>query len=451
MNSFWEHIRAPTSSHRDETEKGILGCIINNQQEVSISEVNISLFANPINKQIFQAIQELHNEGKDYWVVSIRDVLVSKWLFGWSIDNNTILELSLNAIKPYEFESSIKVLRWLERKLEVERLVEKVQMDSEKSSSSLMKYAEELISIASVWGDKSHSISQEDVECLYKEIGEKVGKDLFGYSWWENFPFLDKNTRWIQSWVTYRVGAASNVGKTQFMYNVINSLMKQNAKVAFFTLENRKNTTLTYILSNYQRISSKEIESWEQPWEYDYLVSLKDKLFIIEDLYDIDSIFTKTLEIKPDVVILDYIWLTEIRKTPEEAKYTEYAKKVQQFVKRSWVAWIDLSNLPRDLQSAENIRISPQYYGSTFLRNNTDVGLHLYYNKELYERKEAVMSLAEPWSPATLAWKDKQFINMFISKNRLWTVWLEQTYKVDFSRGGMFLELSQRDKETLLS
>ncbi len=776
-------------NHSDWVEKSLIGWVLYNPEWCDVNELDVNLFMNPTNLQVLKSLKEISSQGWVPSIISLKDKLVEKDLFWeWKIDTTSLIDYVNSACKDYEFMSVINVLKWLNRKVEVEKVVEKIQIDTERSSSSLISYAEELIRIASVWGDKSSSVDKSDVEALYTEISEKVGKDLFGYSWWENLKFLDKNTRWIQKGITYRIGGASNVGKamplyekvltpkwfieiwklsvwdevinsdwwishvswvfpqwkkhvyrfhfndktsvdscenhlwkvysndwrwkskvlevksiikawiknksnkwnrfsipipkpiefnsareleihpyvlwiiisewniwnshiqitnnnqlvkdrvssllvewdristyssssitywivwhntfksldkywlklhrsyekfipkdylfssiesrkqllewlidwdwwvddssyvyatssyqlsldveflarslwwlasttkriptfsykwekkkwkvsynvrislpfklncsvdyknniadrkrklmkklvdatyvweldcvcisvtsndklyvtswfvlthnTQMMYNVINSLMKQNAKVAFFTLENRKSMTLMYILSNYQRISSKLIEQGESSWDYDYLVWLKDKLFIIESLYDIDSIFTKCLEIKPDVVILDYIWLVEIRRVQEEAKYTEYAKRVQQFVKRTWISWIDLSNLPRDLQSAENIRASPQFYWSTFLRNNTDVGIHLYYNKELYEHREAVMELAEPDSPATLAWKDKQFINLFLSKNRIWPVWLEQIYKVDFSKWALYLELSRQDRDLILN
>lgn len=438
-------------AHREDTEKSVLGSIIMYWDDVQIEDCNDNIFSNHTYLAIFKIIKELKKEWLATGMLNVRDVLVSRWLFGdWMVDNAMLIDITSSALQPYEFTQWTWVLKGLERRREIQEIVEKIQMDTEKSSSSLLGYAEELIRVASVGWDKTHSVSSDDVDKLYEEICDKMGKELFGYSWWDNLKFLDKSTRWIQWGVTYRIWAASNVGKSQMMYNVINSLMKQGAKVAFFTLENRKSVTLTYVLANYQRTSSRLIESGEMDWQYEYLVSLKDKLYIVEDLYDIDSIFTKTLEIKPDVVILDYIWLTEIKKVWEEAKYAEYAKKVQQFVKRSWVAWIDLSNLPRDLQSAENIRTSPQFYWSTFLRNNTDVGIHLYYNKELYEQREAVMEMAEPDSQSTLIWKDKQFINLFISKNRLGTVWLEQTFKVDFSKWGLFLELPQQEKNLLL-
>jgi hypothetical protein len=97
------------------------------------------------------------------------------------------------------------------------------------------------------------------------------------------------------------------------------------------------------------------------------------------------------MEFNPDVVILDYIGLMSIKGFTEEQKYTEYAIQVQRFVKATQVSWIDLSNLPTQLQSADDIKLNPQFFGSTFLRNNTDVGIHILPDKEYYNLREKVL------------------------------------------------------------
>jgi hypothetical protein len=68
------------------------------------------------------------------------------------------------------------------------------------------------------------------------------------------------------------------------------------------------------------------------------------------------------MEIQPDVVILDYIGLISCKGVTEEAKFTQYAIEVQRFVKASQVGWIDLSNLPTNLQQSEDIKNNPQFF-----------------------------------------------------------------------------------------
>ena len=59
---------------------------------------------------------------------------------------------------------------------------------------------------------------------------------------------------------------------------------------------------------------------------------------------------------KPDVVILDYIGLVNIKGTDEKSLYNRYADEVKEFVqKNKHLAWIDLSNLNKD-DDEERIR-----------------------------------------------------------------------------------------------
>ena len=91
------------------------------------------------------------------------------------------------------------------------------------------------------------------------------------------------------------------------IYSVINSLVQQKAKVAFFTLENSFSTTGINILSNKQGTNSRNIENGTFEADIDYLDKNRDNLFVIDDRYELSSILAKILELKPDVVVLDFV------------------------------------------------------------------------------------------------------------------------------------------------
>ncbi len=124
----------------------------------------------------------------------------------------------------------------------------------------------------------------------------------------------------------------------------------------FLTLENEVQTTLGYLMSNHQKNSMNSIMRGDSPPDFDYLSSINERLSIVDNSFYMNDIFSMVMEFKPDVVILDYIGLMSIKGFTEEAKYTEYAIQVQRFVKQMQVAWIDLSNLPTQLQQSEDIR-----------------------------------------------------------------------------------------------
>ena len=135
--------------------------------------------------------------------------------------------------------------------------------------------------------DKGSRTIDEDIFSYQEWLLERQGKSVFGYSWGESLKWLDESTDGIQRKKTYRIGANSNVGKTQLVYNIIVSLLKQGARVAFFTLENERVTTLNYILANLQGENSRDLVRGDVKADIDMLVPYLNLLTIIDDTNDI--------------------------------------------------------------------------------------------------------------------------------------------------------------------
>lgn len=398
-------------------------------------------------RNVFKAIVETYDEGywrdltqivkkaKEYWVEQ-KEVL--ELMSGWV----TSISLNPNYITRYkEFLSKKRVLKISNDLM--------LKACSTLSTGDILKSTNDLIETISE-SNSSYSIG-DNVENLLTYIDDRKWKDLFGYSFWEEFSFLDKATRWIQAGRTYRIGAPSNMGKTQMIYWIINNLISQWAKVAFFSLENDKDMTLSNLLANRQKINSWDLESWKKDVDMQKLGEMDWKLFVIDDTHEISEIFSKVLAIKPDVVILDYIGLITINKYWESELFTEYAKRVQQFVKKTRVGWIDLSNLPIGVDDDEIIARG-QFYGSSYLRNNADVGIHLLKYKEFYEYKTSVEATPEHRnrlqndSSYRMNWISKKGIKVAITKNRIWPAGLEEPYIVNFAQWGRFAALTEAQK-----
>lgn len=438
-------------------EKSYIWCMLVWGATLERNDIRISVdeIYDPMLGKVFEAIKAIYDEGWHPDLVQVANWLQNKWWWAPKVSgmNNIYLsdiccwDFSYHNLRKYE--SLVK--EW-SRKIRAQKIVDKVLDDTERSASSLLKYWQELIEIATNsmgnwarWFDIAHA------HWLANKIAELDGKDLHGYSFGSEFKFLDFNTKWIQKGKSYRIGAPSNTWKTQFAYSIINNLIAQWARVMFLTLENETQTTLGYLMSQYQGYSMDSILKWESTWDFDYLVSIKDKLAIVEDSFYLWDIFSRIMEFKPDVVILDYIGLASIKGFTEEQKYTEYAIQVQRFVKQMQVAWIDLSNLPTSLQQADEIRMNPQFYGSTFLRNNTDVWIHIMPWKKFYEVREAVMT----WDIYNIESKNKMrklsWITLVLSKNRLWPHSIYANYIIDFTKWAKFEEYSQEEFARLSS
>lgn len=445
------------SAQSISAERAYIGCLITawtilertdirvNPQELYTVELGI----------ILQAIIDLRDEGTQADLITLAQKLTDKGQFYPKlpqIDNKFLCDLmnwdfSYANLRKYE-----SIVKENSLKISTQKIVDKIMSDSERSAANILKYWQELIELSTNgMGNGARGFDMSHAHGLADKIAELDWKELYWYSFGNEFKFLDLATKWVQKGKTYRVWAPSNTGKTQFMYSVINNLLEQWAKVMFFTLENEIETTLGYLMSNRQRASMDSIIRGHVDADFDYLQSINNNLSIIDSSFYLSDIFTKIMEFHPDVVILDYIWLMSIRGFTEEAKYTEYAIQVQRFVKQVQIAWIDLSNLPTQLQQSEDIRGNPQYYWSTFLRNNTDVGIHIMPWKQFYEMREKVLS-DDIYTFDMKNWlKRLSWISMYLSKNRLGPHSISWNYIVDFTKWAEFTECNNEQFKSLAS
>jgi len=388
---------------------------------------------------IYNSIKELCDKNIIPEPIALINYFSEKWVMGKQIrqsdiDKLLIWKFSLHNKSRYEFAVKDNY-----QKIQVERLIGEMKGNDSRDWASLLKYAERLVKLAQEsWGATAKWLDKEDINSLYEFVCSNQWKELYWFSWWMNFRELDRITKGIRKGKTYRIWAPSNTWKSQLVYTIINNLLAQNAKVMFVTLENSIETTLSFILSNHQKVPNDDIMSMKQDWDWDYLDNNKENLCVVQDVFDLNAIFSKVVEFAPDVVILDYIWLMSIKGFTEEQKYTEYAIQVQRFVKSTQVAWIDLSNLPTNLQSTEDIRSNPQFFWSTFLRNNTDVWIHIMADKDFYEVREKI--LANSTNPKAREMVERRsWLVLYVSKNRLWPHSLNWKYTLDHLRWWEFL------------
>lgn len=349
----------------------------------------------------------------------------------------------------------IKTLKDYKRKREAIKIWNEIIQLSNWDPSLMVSLATKLQLASTIWIEWESSISYDDVNSAYEQIASRYWKSMYGFSWGSDFWFLDSITKWLQKKRVYRIGAPSNTWKTQLIYNLIPSLLDQvneegkSLKVAFFTLENTKEDTLVSIMCNKFWLNSDKLNKWEVEWNWDYLTSLKDRLYIIDDVYELSNIFSKIISIKPDVVILDYITHVIVNWASWLEKYDVYAEKVPKFTKLRDLVWIDLSNLPKNLQTNEDIRMIPWFYWSSILMNNCDVAIHLMKNETFKKTKDEF--LKKMWTKL----EDKQYfytracLDLLITKNRWGSVFVQNTYWLNFDNWGKWKELSEDDLNRL--
>ena len=430
----------------------ISSLLINWDIEISPLWLDVEYFASTNNKIIFQVAKELENSWIPRDIVTVSNKIKELYPNCW-ITNKLLVELTSAEVLSSNILVYTKKLKdWIRAK-EVGRIAEELLLTSSTwaiDNNTIFSITNKLMGKLSTDSEK-YDINDDTFDNFYEYLQEREGKSLFWYSFWKEFSFLDESTKWLQKWRTYRIGATSNLGKSQFLYWIINNVLDQWAKVAFFTLENDKPFTLVNLMASKMRCNSHSIEKWEVSPDAEYLGSLKSRLFIIDDVYDMSEIFTQVLSIKPDLVFIDYIGLVNIKWFTEEAKYWEYAKQVQRFVKKTRVSWVDLSNLPNNIEE-ETIRTHWNFYGSSFLKNQCDVGIHMMYYHPFYEWKKA---MEESPTHITKLREDAQYkskmtnvkgIVILIQKSRIWPAMIEESFLVNFNEGARFTAFTEEQK-----
>ncbi|HSQ34342.1 MAG TPA: DnaB-like helicase C-terminal domain-containing protein, partial [Peptostreptococcaceae bacterium] len=160
--------------------------------------------------------------------------------------------------------------------------------------------------------DDVNSIADELLHFLesHKEIGIKFGID-----------FLDETIGGLYKGELTTIGAKSGVGKTALALQILRCCIKQGKKVLLISREMSRIQMLMRNISSKTGIStnklkSKNIDSDEWGLIIRALGDLTDKnlLYINDDITTVSKIKRRLREVKPDLLIVDYLQLL----TPEQ-------------------------------------------------------------------------------------------------------------------------------------
>lgn len=437
--------------HNKDIELATLSVMVNNP-EVITPIIEVDDFYNPTYRVIVKWILGLKEAGTNIDLVTIYDAVKEKIP---KIEELTTIASDVSSSIAW-FPTYIETLKEFRRKREQVRIANELVQLSDGSPWMINQFADKLKEIAKIGATQDDTVKFDDVNNAYELIMERMGKKLYGYSWGKQFEFLDNATKWLLKKQIYRIGAPSWVGKTQMIYTMVPELLAQTnpdgtpVKVAFFTLENTKESTLTAIMCKAQWINQFKLTQWEVEGNWDYLVKLKDRLYIIDNLYELDDIFTKISQIKPDIVLLDYIWYVRIKGFTDADAYTEYAKRVVRYAKENSVCWIDLSNLANDTQTNDEILVKPKFYWSSFLVNNSDINVMLMRNQVYSDARNYVYRNKSMFKPDDIYYfSSRDIVDMVVTKNRWGPVRQVTTYGVNQDNWWNHRELPQSDLDAL--
>lgn len=393
----------------DELEKKILGYLMVYPDEAYSLLVLLSpdYFWNNDYKHIFKKLCKMYLKWQEIDIVNINaelekdDIYKKLWASLFIYDATD--EVRFDSLSwAFEIAKRLKNL-YIRRKIIREaRNLEYYSINIEDIEEKVFDIYQNLNDILSL-SENNITKMEDNIKLLEKSIELNKEKNLIWYSF--GFEWLDKHTLWLRKWKTYRIWWLSWVWKTSFVYQVIKSLLEQEAKVLFISLENNIETTLSKFLSCVQSVSSKDIETWKIEADYEYLRKIKDNFIICDSLFYLNEIKREILKSKADVIILDYIGLVNIKWFTEETKYNEYADSMRMFVQQNpFFAFLDISNLWK-ADNEFTIREYKAYNWSAKLRNNADFWMHIFPYSNFEKFKNRIMKNWTEKQKAWLYWK----------------------------------------------
>jgi len=307
--------------HSIEAEKAILGCILSKEETLDVASQYITskeTFYLDDHKLIWDVICEMKKNHEP-----IDTITVTAKFTGEESDRVTGYYLtglfdSIPSHNQAEHYAKIVAEKYLQRRLiDVTYKVQKSAYENTKEFDKLIedvrRYTEELQELQP---HKRFNLENALYETI---VSVKEPENLVHYG----FDLLDNMAGGMTRGEITVIAGRPGHGKTTFTVNLIPKLVEQGLKVLVVSREMtekemlKKLLTLESGLLSYRTIrqgtldesSFKELERIEKYC----LEKYQDKLFVYDDLRDLNSTISIIQKVKPDVVIDDYIQLVRMQ------------------------------------------------------------------------------------------------------------------------------------------
>ncbi len=168
---------------------------------------------------------------------------------------------------------------------------------------------------------------------------------------------VDKVTGGLRKGTVFMIGARPSTGKTALALNIAEHSLKNNKKVVIFSLEMSAEMIFERIAAavlsiSYDKFLNKSF-SVQELLDIEELINKLKKsgnLYVIDDINAVELITEKVAQIKPDLVIVDFIQIvtTLNRQESQRVKIDYISAEFKRIAKRTKASVIILSQLKRN-------------------------------------------------------------------------------------------------------
>lgn len=312
-----EDMKASDNLINKEAERSVLGTfLVEPETQQALDIIPVTLFTG-IEKTVVQSFKSLHNNIEVITLVELMEELKKG---DRNIDITTLSRLSDYAVASWQQKKYIKVLEELSHKRKYYEYLKKA-LDKASEGSELDEQVFDLME--KLEGLKTNTSDQETEELsnIISEVfsnQQDSNDDLlkFGYS------LLDDNIGGLVPGGYSIIGAKSGVGKSTLAMNIAYNVAKQGGKVLYFNLEMGKSSLVQRFMCMLsdkltvhkfirKRIADSEELSKELVEVSSILKAFDNNLILDNDSFRMSEINKKVRELKPDLVVIDYLQLLQ--------------------------------------------------------------------------------------------------------------------------------------------
>ena len=312
-----EDMKASENLINKEAERSVLGTfLVEPETQQLFDVVPLSIFTG-VEKTVAQSFKKLHNRIEHITVVELMEELKRD---NKNVDVTTLSRLTDYAVPSWQQTKYIKLLEELSHKRTyyeyLKKAIEKASEGSELEEQvfDLMEKLEGLKTNTSDQDTEELSNIISDIFNNQQDSNDDLLK--FGYS------LLDDNIGGLVPGGYSIIGAKSGVGKSTLAMNIAYNVAKQGGKVLYFNLEMGKislvqrfmcmlSDKLTVHKFIRKRIADSEELSKELVGVSSILKAFDDNLILDNDSFRMSEINKKVRELKPDLVVIDYLQLLQ--------------------------------------------------------------------------------------------------------------------------------------------
>ena len=394
-------------SYSIESESATLGCVLLNDEQAQLdilSNLDESDFYSSAHRNVFLIMKMLQKENKSIDFVTVNSKLEEKDLLEEAGGTAYLTEVSNSVPSSVNYKAYMDTVKRYSIKRKIINSMEKIKQkaNGNEDPSALIEYAErQILDLDNQSNKKDYNQMKEQTEGVLTEL-EDIAKDpdkLRGVK--TDFYRLDEVTNGLQKSDLILVAARPSVGKTSFAMNIVNNAaLKENAKVAVFSLEMSEKQLIQRSLCSIGKVNSTMarkgklgVNDWRK------IISAKKQFDNTTIFIDDNSLSTpmqilsKCRKIKNseglDLVMIDYLQLMSLggrKKTDNrQQEVSEITRMLKIAARELDVPIVLLSQLSRAVETRRGGRpILSDLRESGAIEQDADIVMFL-HNPRLYD------------------------------------------------------------------